>query len=50
MRRSVLTKQVADYRELSQRREGFLQWWAACTEIGDVDCPIWGINYLNERY
>jgi hypothetical protein len=39
-----------DYRLIENRREGFLQWWAACTEIGDVDCPIWGINYLNKRY
>ena len=40
----------ADYRLLENRREGFLQWWAACTDIGDVDCPLWGINYLNKRY
>jgi len=39
-----------DFRLPRNRREGFLQWWAACTEIGDVDCPLWGINYLNERY
>jgi len=35
---------------LENRREGFLQWWAACTEIGDVDPQIWAINYLNNRY
>lgn len=39
-----------DFRLLENRKEGFLQWWAACTEIGDVDCPLWGINYLNQRY
>ena len=50
MRGSVLTEQVADYRELSQRREGFLQFWAACTDIGDVDPHLWAMQYINNRY
>jgi hypothetical protein len=39
-----------DYRLQKNRREGFLQWWAACTDIGDVDPQIWGMQYLNTRY
>jgi len=50
MRRSVLTKQVADYRELSQRREGFLQWWLLSTEALDVDPSMWMMRYLNNRF
>jgi hypothetical protein len=50
MRGCLLENQAADYRELSQRREGFLQFWAACTDIGDVDPHLWAINYINRRY
>jgi hypothetical protein len=50
MRGSFLKEKVVDYRELNQRREGFLQWWAACTAALDVDPSMWMMRYLNERY
>lgn len=39
-----------DYRELSQREEGFLQFYAASVATGDCDPALWLIRYLNDRY
>jgi hypothetical protein len=50
MRGSVLVEPAVDYRESSQRREGFLQWWVTSTAALDVDPAMWMMRYLNERY
>lgn len=39
-----------DYRPLSQRREGFLQFYAASVACGDCDPALWLISYLNDRF
>lgn len=39
-----------DYRELGQRREGFLQFYAASVACGDCDPALWLMRYLNARY
>jgi hypothetical protein len=39
-----------DYRLIENRREGFLQLWAATTAALDVDPSMWMISYLNERF
>lgn len=39
-----------DYRQLSQRREGFLQFYASSVAHGDCDPALWLIRYLNNRY
>jgi len=39
-----------DYRELGQRREGFLQFYAASVACGDCDPALWLMRYLNSRY
>jgi hypothetical protein len=39
-----------DFRELSQRKEGFLQFYAASVACGDCDPALWLMRYLNERY
>lgn len=39
-----------DYRELKNRREGFLQWWAGSTAALDVDPSMWMMRYLNDRF
>ena len=39
-----------DYRELGQRREGFLQFYAASVACGDCDPALWLISYLNDRF
>ena len=39
-----------DYRELEQRREGFLQFYAASVAAGDCDPALWLMRYLNVRY
>jgi hypothetical protein len=35
---------------MENRREGFLQWWATSTAVGDVDPSLWMMRYLNERF
>ncbi len=35
-----------DYRELGQRREGFLQFYAVSVAIGDCDPALWLMRYL----
>jgi hypothetical protein len=39
-----------DYRKLSERSEGFLQFYAASVAAGDCDPALWLMRYLNERY
>jgi hypothetical protein len=39
-----------DYRELGQRAEGFLQFYAASVATGDCDPALWLMRYLNERF
>jgi len=39
-----------DYRLLENRREGFLQFYAASVACGDCDPALWLMRYLNERY
>ena len=39
-----------DYRGLGERREGFLQFYAASVACGDCDPALWLMNYLNNRY
>ena len=39
-----------DYRRLSERSEGFLQFYAASVAVGDCDPALWLMRYLNERY
>lgn len=39
-----------DYRVLEDRREGFLQFYAASVGCGDCDPALWLMRYLNTRY
>lgn len=39
-----------DYREIKNRREGFIRWFAWSLEYGDCDPAVWLTNYLNDRY
>jgi hypothetical protein len=39
-----------DYRELRNRREGFILWYAWSVANGDCDPALWLMNYLNQRY
>ena len=41
---------AADYREVKNRREGFLQFYAASVASGDCDPALWLIKYLNQRF
>ena len=39
-----------DYRSVENRREGFLQFFAASVACGDCDPALWLISYLNDRF
>ena len=39
-----------NYRLFENRREGFLQFYAASVACGDCDPALWLMRYLNERY
>lgn len=39
-----------DYREKSNRREAFIEWFSWSIKFGDCDPSIWMTNYINSRY
>lgn len=41
---------IHDYRAPDNRREGFLQFYAASVACGDCDPALWLVQYLNNRY
>ena len=43
-------KTFIDFRELVNRREGFIQWYAWSVANGDCDPALWLMDYLNKRY
>lgn len=46
----IVTESQVDYRLLENRREGFMQFYAASVACGDCDPALWLISYLNERF
>ena len=39
-----------DFREIENRREAFIRWYAWSLEYKDCDPAVWLTNYLHRRY